>query len=70
MVKVVLFESSLIDYEGLSQPTWQNFTKEQIKCWGICNTNYDVLLVCNSNADKIYHKERKEVNYVRRINSF
>jgi hypothetical protein len=52
------FDSSLIDYEGLSQPTWQNLSKEQIKCWGICNTNYDVLLVCNSNADKIYHKEK------------
>lgn len=51
-------DATLIDDEGFSQPTWKNLPKEQIKCWGICNSNYDVLLVCNSNADKIYHKEK------------
>lgn len=46
-----------IDEYGISRPFIEGVEKNEIKTWGICTTDYQVLFAVNSNVDKIYFKK-------------
>lgn len=56
-VKKIINIIDIVDDYGIMKPTFAGVENKDIKCWGLCNKNYEVLFACNSNAEKIYFKK-------------